>query len=184
MWGSSDQALLKRASAGDAKAARLLVERLSPRAYALAWRMLGNPSDAQDVVQEGFIRLFRLQQFEGRSSLGTYFHTVVSRLCLDRLRSQPPQALDLDELDGQEADTRTTPHVRYEKSQTTHQIQAALNQLPPRQRLAIALWAYQDASLPEIAQVLEIEPNAAHQLLHRAKSKLKHLIQESIHGTP
>ena len=78
--------VLEAARGGDPRAARQLVASLSEAAHGLAWRMLGNTADAQDVVQEGFIKLLN-SRFRGESKLATYFHTLIARLCLDRLRS-------------------------------------------------------------------------------------------------
>ena len=167
----SDVDLLAAARGGDPHAARRLVASLSEAAHGLAWRMLGNTGDAQDVVQEGFIKLLK-SPFRGESKLSTYFHTLVSRLCLDRLRSNT-----LPHGDGDETEWIEDPHPNPEQTLALHQsadqVQQALMHLPPRQRLALNLWAHDDASLADIAHTLEIQTNAAHQLLHRAKINLK-----------
>ena len=94
----SDHGLWQEASGGNTRAVRHLVEQLTPKAHALAWRMLGSTHEAEDVVQDAFIKLFGSNTFEGRSSLGTYFHTIVSRLCLDRLKATRTRQLSDDEI--------------------------------------------------------------------------------------
>ena len=175
MW-QADARLLKRASQGDQEAARRLVKQLSPKAHALAWRMMADSSEAEDVVQEAFIKLLGQSAYAGRSALATYFYTVVARLCLDRLRSRPQAPLNIDDLAEVTGNEQDSPAHAYDQQQSALGVQQALQQLNPRQRLAVSLWAYQDADAKEIAAVLDIDTNAAHQLLHRAKLNLKKLM--------
>jgi len=164
--------VLEAARGGDPRAARQLVASLSEAAHGLAWRMLGNTADAQDVVQEGFIKLLN-SRFRGESKLATYFHTLIARLCLDRLRS-PGRAFEVWDEDNLTEDPSPNPEQTLALHQSADQVQQALMQLPPRQRLALNLWAHHDASVADIAHTLDIPTNAAHQLLHRAKINLKH----------
>lgn len=181
----TDSEMLAAARAGDSRAARQLVASLSQAAHGLAWRMLGNTADAQDVVQEGFIKLLH-SPFRGESKLSTYFHTLISRLCLDRLRAsaQRPGQGSWDG-DGDEAELSEDPGPNPEETLALHQnaeqIHHAMMQLHPRQRLALNLWAHDDASVADIAQALDIQTNAAHQLLHRAKINLKHHLKAMGH---
>ncbi len=179
---TDDFDLLARAHKGDALAARLLVMRLSTPAHRLAWRMLGDRALAEDVVQEGLEKLFRLRQYHGDARLSTYFHTMVSRLCLDRLRALDPLRFEAElkpELEG--VDPQPTPEQAAQRQEQVSTVQRAIQALGPRQRMAISLWAYHDFTVADIAQALEIERNAADQLLHRAKAKLK-LTLESEHA--
>lgn len=164
--------VLEAARGGDPRAARQLVASLSEAAHGLAWRMLGNTADAQDVVQEGFIKLLN-SRFRGESKLATYFHTLIARLCLDRLRS-PGRAHEVWDEDHVTEDPSPNPEQTLALHQSADQVQQALMHLPPRQRLALNLWAHHDASVADIAHTLDIPTNAAHQLLHRAKINLKH----------
>lgn len=179
--GASDRVLLSSVVKGDAQAAKKLVQQLSPRAHALAWRMLGDAAQAQDVVQEAFIKLLQSEDFKGDASVATYFHTIVSRLCLDRLRvaSATPVSLedDLQLLDASD-EGASDPQRSHMQSQQTHRVQHALMSLKPRQRVALSLWAYQDATAADIARIMGLETNAVHQLLHRAKINLRHLLGE------
>jgi RNA polymerase sigma-70 factor (ECF subfamily) len=175
-----DLALLSHALEGDAESAKTLVTRLSPRAHALAWRMLGDRAAAEDVVQEAWVKLFRTRQFQGQARLSTYLHTVVARLCIDRVRSLEPVRYDselADEVSGQES--VPGPEWGVQQSEEVTQMQAAIQALPARQRLAISLWAYQDLGAVEIAEVLSIDRNAADQLLHRAKAGLKKRLEHA-----
>lgn len=175
---ADDFELLTRAHKGDALAARLLVMRLSTPAHRLAWRILGDRALAEDVVQEGLEKLFRLRQYQGDARLSTYFHTLIARLCLDRLR-----ALDPVRFDSELADVTVDPAPGPDPEQTARQaeqvsqIQRAVQALAPRQRMAISLWAYHDWSVAQIADAMQIDRNAADQLLHRAKARLKDILE-------
>jgi RNA polymerase sigma-70 factor (ECF subfamily) len=176
---SNDFAIVNQAYNGDENAAREIVCRLSPKAYALAWRMLENQAEAQDVMQEGFIKLLTVKQFNGNSSLSTYFHTIVLRLCLNRLKSDRLSRNTFNiESQNEIEDSAQNPYNDFQKSEYRSIIQKAMMSINPRQRAALTLWAYQDASVQEISEILEIESNAANQLLHRAKINLKLKILE------
>jgi RNA polymerase sigma-70 factor, ECF subfamily len=182
-WASSflhktDAWLFEQACQGDEKAAHQLVAKLSPRAHSLAWRMLGDSSEAQDVVQEGFIKLFQSKQFEGASALATYFYVIVTRLCLDRMRVNRAVRFDLsEELQDLLEDESQNPFKDLQAAQSSSLIQKAMMSIKPRQRAVLTLWAYQDATMSEIAEMMELEVNAVHQLLHRAKINLREKLE-------
>lgn len=176
----SGYSLWQEAVSGNVRAAQVLVDQLTPKAHALAWRMLGDRHEAEDVVQDALIKLLRTKSFEGRSSLGTYFHTIVSRLCLDRLRATQPD--EFHEEGWSDFANEDQPLSSLSGKQSALELQKAITQLKPRQRLAILLWTYQDAGADEIARVMDLEVNAAHQLLHRAKQNLKKLLGERDEG--
>jgi RNA polymerase sigma-70 factor (ECF subfamily) len=182
--GASERALLLAVQKGDAKAAQALVQLLAPAAHALAWRMLGDTAGAQDVVQDALLKLLQTGQYQGEARLATYFHTIVTRLCLDRLRARkgspflPNEDLALLEVPD---DGATDPQHRLAQAQQAQSVQQALMALAPRQRVALALWAYQDAQASDIARIMGLEVNAVHQLLHRAKINLRHQLGET-HG--
>src|SRR5262252_5644921 len=82
-------AVLARARQGDSEAFRILVERHSRRAFQLAYRITGNEHDAEDVVQESFIRAYRqLSRFESRAHFGTWLHRIVANCSVDLIRSR------------------------------------------------------------------------------------------------
>ncbi len=175
----ADAAAFYKALEADTKAARELIASLSPKAYALAWRILGDSSEAEDIVQVAFIKLFEAKQYDGKAALSTYMHTIVTRLCLDKLRSSANHKLDYGfEYDELFADFKSTPIESLERKQSDSNVQHAMQFLNARQRAALALWAYHDASISEIAKATGLEVNAAHQLLHRAKINLRKKMEQ------
>ena len=167
-----EQALLKSAVAGDSQASKEVIRLLSSPAYSLAWKMLGKKEDAEDVVQEAFIRLWKsADTFLGKSGLSTYFYTIVSNLCLDRIKSLNKgffeEFNELDHYPIQEIEWSNGEGISPES------IQKAVNALSSKQRMAILLWAYQDMTAEQIGDALGMNKNSVDQLLYRAKLKLK-----------
>lgn len=169
----------KKACDGNDAVARLLINSISQKGFMVAWRMIGNSALAQDIVQDALLKLFEKRSYRGESSLSTYFHVMISRMCLDYLGSSKRVMYegnedDLSNLIGNEVSVLE----KINELETHTIIQKAILSLNPRQRVALVAWAYQDASINEIASMLEINSNAATQLLHRAKFNLEISLRE------
>ena len=180
--GSTDQwALWKAACADDHASATRLVRLLTPQAYALAMQLLARREDAEDVVQDAFLRLWRSRPSDARgATLATFFNTIVINRCKSalvrrrELGTAPEQLTELSDA----RQLNESPETDTAHAINPVQLQSAMARLPPRQRMALAMWAYADADVPEIARALELDGNAAHQLLHRAKTALRNLLRE------
>lgn len=169
-----DWRLWQRSCAGDAEAATALVRQLTPQALGLALQLLRQRADAEDVVQESFLRLWSSRPSDSHgATLATYFNTIVINRCKTLLTQRRELAVEPEALtelaDAQQPD----PRGETGDGPPAERLRDALQTLPARQRMALAMWAYADASVPEIAAALEIDSNAAHQLLHRAKQAMK-----------
>jgi RNA polymerase sigma-70 factor (ECF subfamily) len=171
-----DEALVRRVAAGDPAAIRALVARKLPRICALATRMLGDATEAEDVAQEAFLRVWR-QAPKWRSSeakFDTWLHRVALNLCYDRLRKrrEQPTAEPPDQ-----TDPAVGADVEVEMMQTSNQVQAALGELPDRQRDAILLHHYQELSNIDAAAVLGVSVDALESLLARGRRALRARLQ-------
>jgi RNA polymerase sigma-70 factor, ECF subfamily len=173
-----------RARLGEEAAARQLVAHLTPQAYALAVRLVGRREDAEDAVQDAFVRLWRSQPRDDvGATLGTFFNTIVINRCRSALVARREWATDPDDLgDLPDADvagergndaSASDPGWRLDRIQDRQALDRALKGLPVRQRMALAMWAFADQSVPEIAALMELDANAAHQLLNRARRSLR-----------
>jgi RNA polymerase sigma-70 factor, ECF subfamily len=178
---SRDWALWREACGGNPGSATQLVRELTPQAYGLAIQLVGKREDAQDAVQDAFLRLWRSSPTDTHGArLATYFNTIVINCCRSLMSSRREQPTERDALidlhDAQQLREGSTGSV-LPAADAGGGSQARLHQglrlLPVRQRMAIAMWTYADASVADIARTLEIDPNAAHQLLHRAKLALR-----------
>jgi len=179
---ADDWALWRRACGGDTRSASQLVRTLTPQAFGLAIQLLGKSEDAQDAVQDAFLRLWRSHPSDGHGArLSTYFNTIVINCCRSQRAARREQATEQDAL----TDLHDAHHSRdadagamhglagFGQSHEQARLHEGLRRLPARQRMAIAMWTYADASAADIARTLDIDPNAAHQLLHRAKLALR-----------
>jgi RNA polymerase sigma-70 factor (ECF subfamily) len=167
----ADAALLARYAAGDGAAARLLSARLAPRAYAHAYRVLGDSTEAEDVTQEAMLRLWKQASAwdSGRAQAATWLYRVVANLCLDRLRRNRP-----DSLSDADATADPAPHVETHLQETARHdaLQAALLRLPERQRQAVILRHIEGLANPDIAEILDIGVEAVESLTARGKRAL------------
>ena len=178
--GADDWPLWHRACAGHAPSATALVRRLTPQAQGLAMQILHRTEDAQDMVQESFLRLWTSRPSDAMGTrLATYFNTIVINRCKTHLTRHRELNVGDDVLQGiadQQQSERLGPSDPWPDI-SAGQIERAMARIPPRQRMALAMWAYADADAAQIARALEIEVNAAHQLLHRAKCALRDVLR-------
>lgn len=175
-------ALWHAACEGHAASAQGLVRQLTPQAMGLAMQMLARREDAEDVVQEAFLRLWSSRPSDTHgATLGTFFNTIVINRCKTWLTRRRELSADPEQLAGQsdawQHEQAEAPGALPALSAT--QLQTAMARLPARQRMALTMWAYADADVADIARSMELDRNAAHQLLHRAKTALRRQLQES-----
>ncbi|MFZ5965321.1 RNA polymerase sigma factor [Thalassococcus sp. BH17M4-6] len=170
-----DETLLARYAAGSAEAARALTLRLTPRVYAHAVRMLGDRAEAEDVTQEALMRLWRQAPGwrAGEAKVTTWLYRVTANLCIDRQRRRRGVPLD----DAPEiADDAISAEARLQQDARAAALQAALLQLPDRQRQAVVLRHIEGLANPEIAQIMDIGPRAVESLTARGKRALEAIL--------
>lgn len=177
----SDDLLMRRAGAGDGAAFARLVERHAGRARAVALRIAGNAADADEALQEAFLRAWRKapawqanDQKNGTASFATWLTRVVVHLAIDRRRR--PSALPLDAA-GDPADERRSVDGRIADRETAAAVAAAIDQLPERQRAALLLCHFEGLSNADAAAVLEIGVGALESLLVRARRALRAMLE-------
>lgn len=182
----SDDVLLGRISGGDAGAYREFSERHLAAILRYAFRLLGDVSEAEDVTQETFLRVWqRAADYQPRGGKPTtWLYRIAHNLCIDRLRrrrKQDPAALDRLSSGDRPADQLDRAHVAAEVS-------AALESLPERQRAALVLCHYEGLSNLEAAEVLGCRVHALESLLARARRALReslgHLYAQVQEDTP
>lgn len=175
--GASDSALLVAVGNGDQSAARLLIARLAPRLLSHASRVLSDQSEAEDVVQETLVRLWKIapEWRQGEAKVSTWCFRVLVNLCTDRLRARKP-SVDIDAIAEPEADLQSV--VEQMTNEARHDaLRAALATLPERQRQAVVLRHIEELSNPEIAQIMDIGVEAVESLTARGKRALGAALQ-------
>src|SRR5262249_7423708 len=173
--GVADEELMLRVGRGDGDACRLLVERHLGRVVAFAARVLGSPSDAEDVAQEVFARVWTSAGgWQPSARFTTWLHRVALNLCLDRLARRRESALDEA---PEPVDPRPPPARRLEEAEVTRVVGREIAALPERQRIALALCHYQGLRNDEAAEIMEITIEALESLLARARRTLRARLQ-------
>lgn len=183
---SDEEALLTGLRAGDRHACACLLKRFAPHVYAVALRMTGDPDEAEDVLQETFISACKhVQEFEGRSALGTWLHRIATNAALMRLRRHTPDEVSLDQpiasLEGEDipreiADWTFYPAGHALDGETRQVIEQAIAQLPDTLRTVFVLREIEGLSTEETADMLGIGLSAAKVRLHRARLRLRELL--------
>jgi len=179
MQDETDDALMARAGRGDKAAFAVLVRRHLARATAIAQRILGNKSDAEEVVQEAFLRCWQkapdwqpsdTADSGERAQFATWHYRVLTNLCLDRKRR--PQPVEL-EAAGEIPDSGDDGFSRTERGEQGRRVAEAMAKLPERQRAALALCYYEDMGNIEAAKALDISVGALESLLVRGRRALR-----------
>lgn len=169
----TDDALLGLFAKGEPAAARILTQRLAPRAHGVALRVLGDRAEAEDVAQEAMMRLWRMAPDwqPGTAQVSTWLYRVVLNLCLDIKRRRKRRLARLDDV-PEPADPAPGMPERLQQAARADALQAALMQLPERQRQAVVLRHLEDLSNPQIAEIMEISTEAVESLTARGKRAL------------
>lgn len=168
-----EAALLAAFANGDRQAAAVLTERLTPRAFGVAYRLLGDRAEAEDIAQEAMVRLWRMApDWEpGKAKVSTWVYRVVTNLCLDHKRRRRGRDGALEDAPEPMDETPGVPE-RMQDAARGAALQWALDQLSDRQRLAVVLRHLQDLPNPRIAEVMEISVEAVESLVARGKRAL------------
>ena len=187
---ANDQAAwIAALQAGDEAAFRRLVEQEGGRLLSVARRMLGREDDAQEAVQNCFVKASRaIDRFDGNAALGTWLYRITVNECLMVLRTRArAREVSVDDLQPQfdERDCRLEPMWQFDESiedtlarrGVAEQVMAAIYQLPETARNVILLRDIEELSTEEAAKALGIAPGALKVRLHRARAALKKLLE-------
>lgn len=159
---------------GDPRAARSLTDRLAPRSFSVALRVLGDRDEAEDVAQEAMMRLWRMapEWRPGEAKVSTWLYRVTLNLCLDRKRrDRRAGVLRLEDVADPPDPAKSAPE-QLQQGARADALQAALMQLSDRQRQAVVLRHIEELSNPEIAGIMEISVEAVESLTARGKRAL------------
>ena len=168
---ASDEELMLRIARGDQRAFRELVPRYAVRAAGLARRITGSKADAEDIVQEAYLRVWvNAPRWRPQAAFRTWFYRIVFNLSLNRRRRAPFSPL---EDAGDPPDPAVGASERMVRDETDRAVAAAIATLPERQRAAIALTYGEELSNVEAATVLGTSVSGIESLLVRAKRTLR-----------
>src|SRR5258706_11322078 len=181
---SSFSEAIRLAQQGDAAAFEIIYQQHSARVYALCLRMLCDPVQAEDLVQEVFIQLFRkIHTYRGESVFSTWLHRLTANLVLMHLRRKKPISISLDEVTGsEEGDDKPRneiggPDPRLSGLLDRLNLQWAIDQLPEGYREIFVLYDVQGYEHSEIAKILGSSIGNSKSQLHKARKRLRELLQ-------
>ena len=179
-----DTELMIQVKAGDKSAFRIIVEKYQQQVINVAYRILGDPEDAEEIAQETFLKAYlSAKSYKPQAELFTYLYTIVTHLALNRLRKKRRlRWFSLDSLDDSEGgsnpeeiltDPTDRPDEALERTEREEMVRRALEALPPAQKAAMVLSRYEGLSYSQIAEVMDISVSAVESKLYRAKQTLK-----------
>jgi len=167
-----ERATIQRVKRGDAAAYDQLVRGHLARAFAIANRLVGNREDAEDVVQDAFIRALRyIRGFDEEQPFAPWLNRLVVNTALDAVTRRAREATDPECRDA--ASPLASPHVALERQEVRDRFAAALAQLPARQRLILERFEVDGLSTAEIAAELGIARETVRWHLHQARHALR-----------
>jgi RNA polymerase sigma-70 factor (ECF subfamily) len=178
---------IRRAQAGDSTAFEFLYQLHSRRVYALCLRMVGNPADAEDLMQEAFLQLFRkIGTFRGESAFSTWLHRMTVNVVLMRLRKKSLPTDSLEETLEPDAESGGpkrdvgAPDLRLSGAVDRVNLERSIEKLPPGYRTVFVLHDVQGYEHNEIAGIMGCSVGNSKSQLHKARTRLRELLQEEI----
>lgn len=178
--------IVRRAQMGDSAAFESIYQRHASRVYALCLRMLRDPVEAEDLAQEVFLQLFRkLHTFRGESAFSTWLHRLTVNVVLMHLRKKSPPIVSVEPTVDQDDEIHpaTTevgaPDLQMEGSIDRLRLERCIEQLPPGYRAIFVLHDIQGYHHNEIAKILGRSVGVSKSQLHKARRRLRELLQES-----
>lgn len=173
------------AAVWDEEGFRAVVEAHSSRLFSLAYRMTGNVQDAEDLVQESFLRAYRSRRgFDGRASVTTWLCRICTNAALDQLRRRRtrPQPAAEPEVGATRADSLASPGASPERlmfsRELSSRVRAAMAALSPKERAAFVLRHYEGLSIEEIGAALGLRTAATKNTIFRGVRKLRALLED------
>jgi RNA polymerase sigma factor (sigma-70 family) len=151
---------------------------LKHKLYRLAKRLLNNLPEAEDAVQETFLRLWAKKDvLKEYRSIEAFALTITKNLCLDRMKSKGYKTDELTE--NHEKMSESTPHTRLELTESFEKIQLIIQSLPEQQRMIIHLRDIEEYDLDEIAEIMELNMNTVRVNLSRARKKVRETLTKT-----
>lgn len=171
---------IRQALQGDVQAFRDLVAQYHPLAYSMAYKVLDDPQDAEEIVQDAFVKIHSaLAGFRGDASFKTWIARIVLRLSLNRRRDRSRSSwhrlgLHLHKAPDNQCPAvgTQTPEAECISRETQQQVRQLVDDLPESLRQVVVLNSFEDLSYEEIAQILAIPPGTVSSRLHSARKKL------------
>lgn len=177
-----DAQLIPLAARGDRGAFQVLVERHRALVYRVAYQYAGNHHDAEDIAQDVFVKVFRsLDRFRQDAQFTSWLYRIAMNACVDHSRRRNPAepSDEGDELLLANPTSDPDPEVRAYAGEIGEAVQAAVDRLPPRQKLIFVMRHFEDLKLTEIAKALGLAEGTVKRQLHAAVHRLRRLLRDA-----
>ncbi|MEK3885323.1 RNA polymerase sigma factor SigW [Paenibacillus sp. PL2-23] len=181
--------LARLALKGDQQAFAELVDLYQDKLYHMAYRMLSNRQEAEDVVQDTFLRVYKnLDRFDETLKFSTWIYRIATNLCIDRLRKRKPtysldaESQEYEGLDGYSMipSDNKTPETELILSDTQRIIHQAMESLPPKYKTVMMLRYIQDLSLQEVGDILGMPVTTIKTRVHRGREFLRKKLEHRL----
>lgn len=175
----TDEELVRRSKEDDERAFGELVSRYESKVYSLALRMVRNPEDAEDVLQDTFLRAYRgIKSFQGASTFSTWIYRITANSALMRLRKKQLPTVSIEDQEEREtpvniADWTPGPVEQLMTKELQSEMDEAIEALPPEFRQVFILRDIEERSNAEVAEILDLSVAAVKSRLHRARLKVR-----------
>jgi len=189
--GITETELVRRAGSRDEAAVRAIMQANNRRLYRLARGILRNDSEAEDVVQETYVRAFtHLAEFRGDSSLATWLARIAMNEALGRLRRQRPSvdlsslaeggALEAQIIRFPQGQASSDPEKSMAQREISRIVERAIDELPEAFRVVFIARVVEGMNIEETAEILRLKPETVKTRLHRARALLRHNVEKKI----
>lgn len=183
MTGKQETTIINQIKGGDTRAFSVLVDRYKDLVFTLALRMLKNREEAEEVSQDTFLKVYKaLSKFKGDSKLSTWVYRVAYNSCLDRIKKNKKGHLEIEIDSFSEYPLKTLDNaletMELEEQQTT--IRDCLQKLNGKDAFLLTLFYFEELSLAEISQVVNLAPNTVKVSIHRARKKLACILRQNL----
>lgn len=178
----AEQIILDNVKAGDHRAFAILVERHKDEAFTLALRLLGSREEAEEAVQDAFLRAYQaLGSFRGESRFGTWLYRIVYNLCMTRVARRRPRTEPLEILTDERCEDAVAAESidlleKLDQEEFMRSLQNSLGALPAPHRVALELFYLQEQSYEEIATIMDVPLGTVKTYLFRARTRLRALL--------
>ena len=181
MTTDQETLIINKIIGGDTQAFAVLVNRYKDLVFTLAIRMLKNREEAEEVSQDTFIKVYKaLPKFKGDSKLSTWVYKVAYNTCLDSIKknNRRQSEVTLDSFTENQIKTLDNALSALEEKEQQQTIQDCLQQLSRKDSFLVTLFYFEELSLEEISQIVNMEPNTVKVNIHRARKRLASILKQ------
>lgn len=172
-----EQQWIQQVLAGDKQAFAPIINKYKNQLYATILRMTRNPQDAQDLVQDAFIKVYRnLDKYDGSGAFGGWLYRVAINHCMDEFRKKSYSTIQI-EVDEAKVVNREHPEVVFLKKEKSRQLERLIATLPEDERLIILLRYINEMSYEDIGELMNVPLSTVRNKLHRAKKKMRDTVK-------